>query len=110
MPCSWLSLDAMDASGDAHLEIDHDVFKQRLTGGGKPIDQGSKHDFAATKGGEMPADGAVNAGPGGNATCGSCYGAETPERPCCNSCDDVRAAYQQKGWVLGKTTDVAQCK
>lgn len=32
--------------------------------------------------------------------CGSCYGAETEENECCNSCDDIERAYKRKGWIL----------
>jgi len=45
--------------------------------------------------------------------CGSCYGAGT-KGECCNTCDDVRAAYQRKHWSLLNTeeivpADIAQC-
>lgn len=32
-----LSIDAMDVSGEHHLDVDHSVFKQRLTLEGEPI-------------------------------------------------------------------------
>jgi len=38
-------------------------------------------------------------------TCGSCYGAHENESDCCNSCDDLLAAYKKKGW---DGTDVQQ--
>lgn len=41
--------------------------------------------------------------------CKSCYGAETPERPCCNTCDDVREAYSHKTWKFDPR-GVEQCK
>ena len=31
-------------------------------------------------------------------TCGSCYGAHENEGDCCNTCDDLLAAYKKKGW------------
>lgn len=40
--------------------------------------------------------------------CGSCYGAETELYPCCETCDDVRNAYRDKGWAFTSAKDVAQ--
>ena len=34
-------------------------------------------------------------------SCGSCYGADTPiDSKCCNTCDDVKKAYKEKGWTF----------
>ncbi len=41
MPCSWLSVDAMDISGEVQLEVDHDVYKRRLASDGTPLDDGA---------------------------------------------------------------------
>ena len=40
MPCSWLSVDAMDISGEVQLEVDHDVYKRRLSADGRALDSG----------------------------------------------------------------------
>lgn len=40
--------------------------------------------------------------------CGSCYGAGE-EDECCNTCDDVKRAYQRKGWSFTPNMDVKQC-
>ncbi len=32
--------------------------------------------------------------------CGSCYGAETETKKCCNSCDELIRAYQEKDWSI----------
>lgn len=45
----------------------------------------------------------------GNASCGSCYGAEANLGDCCNTCDEVREAYRRKGWALVDPLNVAQC-
>ncbi|XP_075437914.1 endoplasmic reticulum-Golgi intermediate compartment protein 3-like [Ascaphus truei] len=42
--------------------------------------------------------------------CESCYGAETEDIRCCNSCDDVREAYRRKGWAFKTPDSIAQCK
>jgi hypothetical protein len=41
VPCSWLSIDAMDISGEVQLEVDHDVYKRRLSATGAPLDDGA---------------------------------------------------------------------
>lgn len=39
--------------------------------------------------------------PTGNIECGDCYGAKSPnEDGCCNTCDDVRKAYSDMGWMV----------
>ena len=38
--------------------------------------------------------------------CGSCYGAESG---CCNTCEDVRAAYKEKNWSFNEAS-ITQCK
>jgi len=40
--------------------------------------------------------------------CESCYGAETPEKRCCNTCEDVRESYRKKGWALSDVDDIKQ--
>jgi len=45
--------------------------------------------------------------------CGSCYGAETNDKDadikqCCNTCDEVKAAYARQGWGA-VPNDVEQC-
>lgn len=39
----------------------------------------------------------------------SCYGAETVEQPCCNTCEEVREAYRKKGWAFNNPHGIAQC-
>lgn len=40
-----LALDAMDSSGEQHLQIDHNIYKRRLDLEGKPIDEPKKEDI-----------------------------------------------------------------
>jgi hypothetical protein len=42
------------------------------------------------------------------AKCGNCYGAGAPGE-CCNSCDDVKAAYTRYGWKFNPQ-GIAQCR
>jgi endoplasmic reticulum-Golgi intermediate compartment protein 3 len=41
--------------------------------------------------------------------CGQCYGAETTTGQCCNTCEEVRAAYREKGWALENLSKIEQC-
>ncbi|KAJ0011040.1 hypothetical protein Pint_33310 [Pistacia integerrima] len=38
IPCSFLSLDAVDISGEQHLDIRHDIFKKRIDASGNEIE------------------------------------------------------------------------
>ena len=40
----------------------------------------------------------------------SCYGAETDERKCCNTCAEVQEAYRIKGWALTDIEGIVQCE
>ena len=42
--------------------------------------------------------------------CGSCFGAQSHEGQCCNTCDELRSAYADRGWdVAGITHTSEQC-
>ncbi|KDP27371.1 hypothetical protein JCGZ_20195 [Jatropha curcas] len=80
IPCSLLSLDAMDIMGEQHIDIIE-----------KPL---QKH------GGRLEHN---------EVYCGSCYGAEVSDDQCCNTCEDVRYAYWKKGWALLSGDLIDQC-
>lgn len=64
LACNYLSLDAMDSSGDQHLRVDHDIFKHRLDLEGNPLKE------------KDPIKEIVEVSPSTkNTSCGSCYGA-----------------------------------
>lgn len=113
LPCSDVNMDAMDVAGEQQNGIDHDIIKTRLIGGTDvPIGDAyivrlPEKNTTTTEGGE---NGGTNGGPATPTPlpadyCGSCYGADArPERNgCCNTCDDVRNAYSDRGW---DTTDI----
>ncbi|GLC35510.1 hypothetical protein PLESTF_001383200 [Pleodorina starrii] len=105
IPCAWLSLDAMDISGELHLDLDHDVYKQRLSANGSPVKEAEKHNVDATK--KTPP--VITSENATAPVCGSCYGAEDKQGDCCNTCDEVRAAYRRKGWALANVDHIEQC-
>ncbi|CAG9462263.1 unnamed protein product [Pedinophyceae sp. YPF-701] len=37
LPCAWLSVDAMDVSGESHLDVEEEIFKKRLDAQGNTI-------------------------------------------------------------------------
>lgn len=108
LPCSLVSVDSMDISGEHQLEVDHNVFKKRLDYSGndisdKPIKQ---NDLGSTvlrtaSGKEVP--------PKPDNYCGPCYGAEQTPESCCNTCDEVQAAYSKKGWSFSNPEEIEQC-
>jgi len=102
LPCAYLSLDAMDVSGEHQFDVAHNIFKKRLSSTGSPIiesppireDEINKKSAVANK--------------DNTPECGSCWGAEDQNLKCCNTCDDVRNAYSKKGWGLDPS-NVEQC-
>ena len=127
MPCSVVSLDVMDVSGEHELDVSHDIFKRRLDRRGKPIAAGEKdavngnkvdpETVAARRAAEKDKE-------SGNETdaanddervapqklCGSCYGSEQTPEQCCNTCDEVREAYRLKGWAFSDPDGIEQCE
>jgi hypothetical protein len=87
------------------------VYKRRLTLDGHPIDEAKKEDIQAST---KPVNETVSkeekketdlAKP----ICGSCYGAQSNETHCCNTCQDVIDAYREKKWNPN-TESFDQCK
>lgn len=48
MGCGVISLDAMDITGDNHLDVDHTIYKRRLDKQGKPIAEAERHIVGGT--------------------------------------------------------------
>jgi hypothetical protein len=98
--CNDVHLDVMDVAGDSHIGLDEDMTKRRLnTRTGAPLnhevikaeanvkaDEDRKRRDTLKR--ELPEN-----------YCGSCYGAKTTnENGCCDTCDDVLAAYKTSRW------------
>lgn len=85
--CDYLTLDAMDSSGDQHLHIDQNVYKRKLGLEGNPLKETATKEEITTAGkGDTKSN---------KTECGSCYGAASR---CCNTCEEVIAAYREKRW------------
>ncbi|KAH7885289.1 Sec1-like protein [Phlebopus sp. FC_14] len=101
VPCYLLSLDVMDISGEQQRDVSHNIMKKRLTNAGV--------DVPGQRGGELRNEIDKLAEQRGAGYCGSCYGGMEPESGCCNSCEEVRQAYTNKGWSFGNPDDIEQC-
>nr|XP_053628893.1 endoplasmic reticulum-Golgi intermediate compartment protein 3-like [Cherax quadricarinatus] len=110
IPCNMLSLDAMDLSGEQHVNIHHNIYKRKLDLEGRPIQDPVRQEQIGHGTEEE-----LNAGTNKTETttaapkCGSCYGAESEKDQCCNTCEDVKDAYRTKGWALPPLKNINQC-
>ncbi|KZV22757.1 endoplasmic reticulum-Golgi intermediate compartment protein 3-like [Dorcoceras hygrometricum] len=108
IPCTLLSVDAMDISGERHLDIRHDIFKKRIDSQGNVV--GTRQDGIGAPQIEKPLQRHGGRLEHNEKYCGSCFGAETADDECCNSCEEVREAYRKKGWAITNTDLIDQCK
>ncbi|CDO95418.1 unnamed protein product [Kluyveromyces dobzhanskii CBS 2104] len=110
MPCNVLNLDILDDSGEFQIDLLESGFTRiRLSSEGKELE---KEKFEV--GDKSPKQDPTEEG-----YCGPCYGArdqakneELPQdqRVCCQTCEEVRAAYGQKGWAFKDGKGVEQCE
>ncbi|CAI9781775.1 unnamed protein product [Fraxinus pennsylvanica] len=108
IPCTLLSLDAMDISGERHLDIRHDIFKKRIDSNDNVIEV--RQDGIGAPKIEKPLQRHGGRLEHNETYCGSCYGAEMSDDQCCNSCEEVRDAYQKRGWGMTNLELIDQCK
>ncbi|KAK1264162.1 Protein disulfide-isomerase 5-3 [Acorus gramineus] len=108
LPCSMLSLDAMDISGEQHLDVKHDIIKKRIDAHGNMIEV--RQDGIGAPKIENPLQRHGGRLEHNETYCGSCYGAEASDKDCCNSCEEVREAYRKKGWGMSNPDLIDQCK
>lgn len=107
LPCAFLSTDAMDVSGENQIDVDHDLFKQRLSLTGEFIEDEPEKEELGDKSQEIVDAVKQKLDPN---RCESCYGAESEEGQCCNTCEAVREAYRKKGWAFKTAENIEQCK
>ncbi|KAJ7928017.1 Sec1-like protein [Mycena leptocephala] len=102
VPCYLLSLDVMDISGETQRDLTHNILKARLDPQGirilSAVSAELKNDIEKMESSKDPS------------YCGSCYGGLEPESGCCNTCEEVRTAYVNRGWSFSNPDAIEQCK
>ncbi|CAF4529171.1 unnamed protein product [Rotaria sp. Silwood2] len=110
LPCSYLTVDAMDVSGDSQTDVTHNLYKTRLDLNGNIME----NDIVKVSLKPLPKLNNTKLNDNDNketttiSACESCYGAESSVHECCPTCDDVKAAYRVKGWSFD-ATGIHQC-
>ncbi|KAI9338577.1 endoplasmic reticulum vesicle transporter-domain-containing protein [Zopfochytrium polystomum] len=94
IPCPFLNLDVMDVAGEFQNYVDHSMTKSRIDRNGKVIGS-SRVDAIGADASKPSTPPPVEPG-----YCGNCFGGQPPESGCCNTCDDLKKAYEAKGWTL----------
>ncbi|KZS92895.1 ER-derived vesicles protein ERV46, partial [Sistotremastrum niveocremeum HHB9708] len=102
VPCYLLSLDVMDVSGEQQRDYTHNIIKTRIDQNGVPV----SHERATDLGSDVDK---LAKSRGGEGYCGSCYGGVEPEGGCCQTCEDVRQAYVNRGWSFSNPDAIEQC-
>lgn len=97
---SVLSLDVMDISGETQSDITHNILKTRMDERGFPVPTTVITEL------QNDLDKINSQREGGY--CGSCYGGVEPEGGCCNTCEDVRQAYVNRGWSFNRPDSIEQ--
>eukprot|EP01102_Stenamoeba_stenopodia_P022764 TRINITY_DN9614_c0_g1_i1.p1 TRINITY_DN9614_c0_g1~~TRINITY_DN9614_c0_g1_i1.p1 ORF type:complete len:388 (-),score=70.92 TRINITY_DN9614_c0_g1_i1:65-1228(-) len=109
IPCAYLSLDVMDVAGGAQFDVQHLIYKKRLNSDGSPIGVEEvavlEGELETRKKDREDTAALTQKEPG----CGSCYGAESADFPCCKTCEDVREAYRRRSWAFTNPSGIAQC-
>jgi hypothetical protein len=92
----------MDISGEAQRDISHNIYKIRLDEKGTAIPNSRtvelRNDLDRINDRKQ------------SSYCGSCYGGMEPENGCCNSCEDVRQAYVNRGWSFSNPDAIEQVR
>lgn len=91
LTCAEVHVDAMDIAGDNQLDIEHDMLKERIDSNGRRI-------LADAIPAKINKDFQEN----NKLLCLSCYGAESETISCCNTCKDLKRAYEEKGWAISE--------
>ncbi|GJE88841.1 endoplasmic reticulum-Golgi intermediate compartment protein [Phanerochaete sordida] len=101
VPCYLLSLDVMDISGETQTDIVHNVIKTRMDDKGVAV---PANKIVELRNDIDKLNEQRQAG-----YCGSCYGGIEPASGCCNTCEEVRQAYINRGWSFNSPDAIEQC-
>ncbi|KAF9483372.1 Sec1-like protein [Pholiota conissans] len=102
VPCYLVSVDVMDISGELQRDLSHNVLKSRLDSHGVMVPNSYNGELRndLDKMNDVKKEG----------YCGSCYGGLEPEGGCCNTCEEVRQSYVNRGWSFANPEAIEQCK
>lgn len=92
----------MDISGETQRDISHNILKTRLDKKGAVFPTAVIADLRNDLD-KMNEQKAAD-------YCGSCYGGLEPEGGCCNTCEDVRQAYVNRGWSFANPDAIEQVR
>jgi hypothetical protein len=104
MACSVVALESADMAGNTQHDLEHDMEKIPLNSQGQPLGDGVRDVIggALTNNTDLHVETT-------RPDCGSCYAAGEPGE-CCNTCEEVKAAYARKSWMMPSLHTVAQCQ
>ncbi|KAJ6621885.1 Sec1 family-domain-containing protein [Mycena sp. CBHHK59/15] len=102
VPCYLLSLDVMDISGETQRDLTHNILKARLDSQGSTV----PNAVSAELSNDIDKMNSLK----DSSYCGSCYGGLEPEGGCCNTCEDVRTAYVNRGWSFSNPDAIEQVR
>jgi hypothetical protein len=107
LPCNNLHIDAYDYEGNQQAGGRNDIRRQRIDENGGRIDE---KQWISVKRREVKNRGQrlLDKAKSDREVCGSCYGAGA-KGDCCNSCDDVIAAFHAKGLPTDSLDRWQQC-
>ena len=109
IPCDLISIDAVDSFGDFQENLAKTSEKHRIDKQGNRIGEAAEL-INSKKHEEHEVSKEVVLPNGEKGTCMTCYGAERHPGQCCNTCDEVKMAYEQRGWSFHLTdVSIVQC-
>ncbi|KAL9646713.1 hypothetical protein ABK040_001136 [Willaertia magna] len=104
--CYDLHVDSVDASGDATIDVLHNIHKSPVDEKNRLVHLDYKHKTKlGTQMPQLKYD--PRNDPHSPLYCGSCY--DFKDQYCCNSCHDVLEIYKRKGKEPPRKEDIEQC-
>lgn len=109
--CNLLAVDAIDEAGLPQKDVIHEIYKRRINLLGQKEGDSVRHEFLGqTMTTEKELEKSkffVSPDKKSDTSCGNCYGAGA-RGECCNTCSEVKLAYQRIGWNFN-SYGISQC-